>query len=102
MVVFSHPPDEPQDKMVKFCITLARYSEFSIEKKSFRKRRLFPTYTSSNNYVLSDIWSSSTCTLKIFGIKECTQHGHVVCVNPFTKPKFLKSLQPIGERMKLK
>ena len=34
----------------------------------------------------------STCTLNIFGRRMYSDNGHVVCVNPFTMPKFLKSL----------
>ena len=34
----------------------------------------------------------STCTLNIFGRRMYSDNGHVVCVNPFTMSKFLKSL----------
>ena len=67
MVVLSHPPDEPQDKMVKFCLTQVRYpgqkvknqkNKDTIRRSVVEKEDYFlPHQITTILNVLSDIWS---------------------------------------------
>ena len=70
MIVLSHPPDEQQDNMVKFCKTQVR-----LEKEDY--------FLTNYNIKCFVRYMVSTCTLNIFGRRMYSDNGHVVCVNPF-------------------
>ena len=102
MIVLSHPPDEQQDNMVKFCKTQVRYAGQKVKnqknKDTFR-RSIGKKVVEKEDYFLPNYhikcfvrYMVSTCTLNIFGRRMYSDNGHVVCVNPFAMPKFLKSL----------
>ena len=85
--------------MVKFCKTQVRYARQKVKNKDTFRTSIGKKVVEKEDYFLPNYnikrfvrYMVSTCTLNIFGRRMYSDNGHVVCANPFTMPKFLKSL----------